>query len=40
MSQAIYDLAHDELGSLSIFLVPIGRRDDRTLYQAVFTWVD
>ena len=34
--QAIYCLEHDELGSLEVFLVPIGPRDGGMCYEAVF----
>jgi len=37
LPQRIYRLAHDELGELEIFLVPIGQDADGTRYEAVFT---
>jgi hypothetical protein len=37
MPQSIYALAHDSLGSLELFLVPIGPDRDGMLYQAIFT---
>jgi hypothetical protein len=37
LSQGIYDLGHPELGSLSLFLVPIGPNDQGMQYEAVFT---
>jgi Domain of unknown function (DUF6916) len=37
LPQAIYALDHSELGSLAIFLVPLGRTPDGVSYEAVFT---
>ena len=38
MSQATYNVAHDELGGpWPIFLVPVGRRGAPFLYEAAFT---
>lgn len=37
LPQGIRPLAHDELGALDIFLVPVGREGDGVRYQAVFT---
>ena len=37
LPQQTYNLHHAELGTLSIFLVPIGRRRDGMSYEAVFT---
>jgi hypothetical protein len=37
LPQGIYDLQHVDLGPLSIFIVPIGRKDDGVRYQAVFS---
>ena len=37
VDQSIRTLAHDELGELAIFLVPIAREADGLRYQAVFT---
>ena len=37
MPQRIYPLAHDGLGSLELFLVPIGPDRGGMLYQAIFT---
>jgi hypothetical protein len=34
--QAIYRLDHDQMGSLELFLVPIGPRDGGMCYEAVF----
>ena len=36
LPQAIYEFAHDELGALEIFIVPIGRDESGTSYEAVF----
>ena len=36
LPQRIYRLEHDVLGLLEIFLVPIGRDEDGTTYEAVF----
>lgn len=36
MPQRSYDLRHDALGPMAIFLVPVGRTDDGTIYQGVF----
>ena len=35
--QSIYQLNHEELGELEIFLVPIGPDQQGMLYEAVFT---
>ena len=35
--QAIYQVAHEELGSIELFLVPIGPDDKGMKYEAVFT---
>ena len=37
LPQGIYGIEHDELGSLPIFIVPIGREDDGVRYQAAFS---
>jgi hypothetical protein len=37
LQQRIYRLEHDELGTLDLFLVPIGRDDAGVRYEAVFT---
>lgn len=34
--QGIYPLAHDRLGRLDVFFVPIGRDDEGLLLEAVF----
>ena len=35
--QRIYPVTHEKLGTLEIFLVPIGENEDGLLYEAVFT---
>jgi hypothetical protein len=40
LEQRTYDVEHDALGCLSIFLVPIAQKKDGFLYQAVFTRFD
>ena len=37
LPQRIYPLEHEQLGRLEIFLVPIGRDEKGTRYEAVFT---
>jgi hypothetical protein len=34
--QRIYPMKHDSIGDFDLFLVPIGRDDTGTLYEAVF----
>jgi len=36
LPQMIYRLRHDEMGEVSIFLVPIGKDQRGVSYQAVF----
>jgi len=36
LPQSTYHFAHDELGSIDIFLVPIERSGNRLTYQAIF----
>jgi hypothetical protein len=36
LPQRIYGLKHASLGTMSIFLVPVGREGDVTTYQALF----
>lgn len=36
LPQATYRLDHDDLGTLELFLVPIGPRDGGMCYEAVF----
>jgi hypothetical protein len=37
LAQAIYALAHGELGTLEIFIVPVARSAETVSYEAVFT---
>jgi hypothetical protein len=37
LPQAIYPVQHPALGTMEIFLVPIGPRQDGNGYQAIFT---
>jgi hypothetical protein len=37
LAQAIYPLAHPTLGSLDLFLVPLGPKNGGNSYEAVFT---
>ena len=37
LAQSIYRLEHAEFGALEIFIVPIGRDDTSTTYEAIFT---
>jgi hypothetical protein len=37
LPQRIYRLDHDALGTLDLFLVPIGPRDGGMVYEAIFT---
>jgi hypothetical protein len=37
LPQRIYRLDHEELGTLDLFLVPIGRDEEGVRYEAVFT---
>jgi hypothetical protein len=36
LPQAIYRVTHPELGALDLFLVPLGPRDGKMRYEAVF----
>jgi hypothetical protein len=36
LAQRIYRIEHDQMGTLELFLVPIGRDDDGFQYEAVF----
>jgi hypothetical protein len=36
LPQSIYRLEHEALGTLEIFIVPVGRDDAGTAYEAVF----
>ena len=40
LEQQMHELRHDELGTLPIFLVPVGKDDDGYYYEAVFTRLD
>jgi hypothetical protein len=37
LPQSIYEVAHDELGSYEIFLVPVGPDGKGMVYEAIFT---
>jgi hypothetical protein len=37
LPQSIYPLEHAELGTLPLFIVPIGREEEGILYQAIFS---
>ena len=37
MPQRIYPLVHETLGSLELFIVPIGPREGGMVYEAIFT---
>jgi hypothetical protein len=37
LAQATVELAHEALGTLAVFIVPIGRDERHTRYQAIFT---
>jgi hypothetical protein len=37
LTQHIYRLQHDELGDINIFIVPVGRDERGTRYEAVFS---
>ena len=37
MPQRIYPLAHESLGNLELFIVPIGPRGGGMVYEAIFT---
>ena len=36
LPQRIYRLAHDTVGEIEIFIVPVGRDENGTTYEAVF----
>jgi len=36
LPQRIYPLTHPEMGTLEIFLVPVGANAERRLYEAIF----
>ena len=37
LQQGTYSLQHTKMGEVSLFLVPLGPRDGRMLYEAVFS---
>ena len=37
LPQGTYELAHDTLGALALFIVPIGANRERVVYEACFT---
>ena len=37
LQQSIYPLRHAALGTLDLFIVPIGREKDGIIYEAIFT---
>lgn len=37
LQQGTYSLLHGEMGELGLFLVPLGPRDERMFYEAVFS---
>jgi len=37
LPQQIYQVKHEQMGTLILFLVPIGQEKDGTLFEAVFT---
>jgi hypothetical protein len=37
LPQGTYPLAHDALGALALFLVPIGANSERVVYEACFS---
>ena len=37
LPQSIYEVAHDEMGSYEIFLVPVGPDGKGMVYEAIFT---
>lgn len=37
LEQQLFQLTHDELGSMAIFLVPLGPKANGMCYEAVFT---
>ena len=36
LQQGMYQLQHDQLGALELFLVPVGRDHEGLYYEAVF----
>ena len=39
LPQATYSLSHEKMGSLDIFLVPLGREETGYSYEAVFNYL-
>ncbi len=39
LPQRIYHMEHDALGQLEIFIVPVGIKDNRYQYEAVFSHI-
>ena len=39
IEQGLYDLAHERLGNIQLFLVPVGKVPDGTQVEAVFTYL-
>lgn len=37
LGQQVYKMEHEALGDLEIFIVPVGRRNERYEYEAVFS---
>jgi hypothetical protein len=37
IQQGIYQLSHQEVGTLAIFLVPVGETDEHVIFEATFT---
>jgi hypothetical protein len=37
LPQAVYPVAHPELGTLELFVVPLGPKDGANRYQVIFT---
>ena len=37
LPQNIYDIEHDQMGTLNLFIVPIGPDNEGMLYEAVFS---
>ncbi|HEV7376753.1 MAG TPA: hypothetical protein VGN95_18710 [Pyrinomonadaceae bacterium] len=36
LAQSLYRIEHDKMGTLNLFLVPVGKNEDGFEYQAVF----
>lgn len=36
LPQRIYRMEHERMGTISLFLVPIGKTEDKFIYEAVF----